>query len=84
MNRHRRSCFKPRFTRFEQILHHHRVFRRSLHCRRCTVHFYGNVWTAVPTSKVKEVAALLKAIHAQEDRVAARQKVEAVTAKLQR
>ena len=48
------------------------------------MHFYGNVWTALPTSKVKEVAALLKAIHAQEDRVAARQKVEAVTAKLQR
>ena len=35
------------------------------HC--CTVHFYRNVWTAVPTSKVKEVAATLKAIHAQED-----------------
>jgi putative transposase len=34
------------------------------------------------TSKVKEVAAMLKAIHAQEDRVAARQKAEQVTAKL--
>jgi putative transposase len=40
--------------------------------QRCTVHFYRNVWTTVPTSKVKEVAAMLKAIHAQEDRAAAR------------
>jgi transposase-like protein len=37
----------------------------------------------VPTSKVKEVAAMLKAIHAQEDRTAARQKAEQVTTKLQ-
>jgi len=35
--------------------------------QRCVVHFYRNVWTAVPTGKVKEVAAMLKAIHAQED-----------------
>jgi transposase-like protein len=50
--------------------------------QRCAVHFYRNVWTAVPTSRVKEVAAMLKAIHAQEDRVAAQQKAEQVTAKL--
>jgi len=37
---------------------------------------------AVPTSKVKEVAAMLKAIHAHEDRAAARQKAEQVAAKL--
>lgn len=36
----------------------------------------------MPTSKVKEVGAMLKAIHAQEDRAAARQKAEQVTAKL--
>src|SRR5215469_16783994 len=36
----------------------------------------------VPTSKVKEVAAMLKAIHAQEDRAAARQKAEQVSQKL--
>lgn len=30
--------------------------------QRCAVHFYRNVWTAVPTSKVREVAAMLKAI----------------------
>src|SRR6266849_2236655 len=50
--------------------------------QRCTVHFYRNVWTAVPTSKVKEAAAMLKAIHAQEDRGATRQKAEQVVAKL--
>ena len=50
--------------------------------QRCMVHFYRNVWTAVPTSKVKEVAAMLKAIHAQEDRAAARQKAEQVATKL--
>src|ERR1700741_2605520 len=43
---------------------------------RYAVHFYRNVWTAVPTSKGKEVAAMLKAIHAEEDRTAARQKAE--------
>ena len=39
--------------------------------QRCTVHFYRNVFSNVPTTKVKEVAAMLKAIHAQEDRQAA-------------
>jgi hypothetical protein len=28
------------------------------------VHFYRNVFTAVPGGKVKEVAAMLKGIHA--------------------
>ncbi len=42
--------------------------------QRCTVHFYRNVFTAVPQGKRKEVAAMLKAIHAQEDRPAAREK----------
>jgi transposase-like protein len=50
--------------------------------QRCTVHFYRNVFTAVPSGKVKEVAAMLKAIHAQEDRAAARQKAEQVVEKL--
>jgi len=44
--------------------------------QRCTVHFYRNVFTIVPKSKVKVVAAMLKAIHAQEDREAAEEKVE--------
>ena len=32
--------------------------------QRCVAHFYRNVWTAVPSGKVKQVAAMLKAIHA--------------------
>lgn len=51
--------------------------------QRCMVHWYRNVFTVVPKSKVKEVAAMLKAIHAQEDRAAARQKAQAVIAKLE-
>jgi putative transposase len=50
--------------------------------QRCVVHFYRNVWTAVPTGKVKEVAAMLKAIHAQEDAEAAKQKARLVVEKL--
>ena len=34
--------------------------------QRCTVHFYRNVLSKVPKSKRAEVAAMLKAIHAQE------------------
>jgi len=50
--------------------------------QRCVVHFYRNVMTRVPTSKVSTVMAMLKAIHAQEDAAAAAQKAEAVSAKL--
>jgi len=50
--------------------------------QRCTVHFYRNVFTNVPTAKVKDVAAMLKAIHAQEDRQAALEKAQAVAEKL--
>jgi len=51
--------------------------------QRCVVHFYRNVFTMTPKGKVKEVAAMLKAIHAQEDRAAAQAKVEQVAAKLE-
>lgn len=50
--------------------------------QRCTVHFYRNVFTNVPSTKVKEVAAMLKAIHAQEDREAAIEKAALVVEKL--
>ena len=50
--------------------------------QRCVVHFYRNVWTAVPTGKVKEAATMLKAIHAQEDAQAAREKAAQVVEKL--
>lgn len=50
--------------------------------QRCAVHFYRNVFTIVPKGRVKEVAAMLKAIHAQEDHEAAKEKIEAVVKKL--
>ena len=34
--------------------------------QRCMVHFYRNVFSHVPNAKVKQVARMLKAIHAQE------------------
>ena len=40
--------------------------------QRCIVHWYRNVFSHVPSTKVREVAAMLKAIHAGEDLVAAR------------
>ncbi|MEN6366762.1 MAG: transposase, partial [Thermoguttaceae bacterium] len=51
--------------------------------QRCVVHWYRNVFTAVPKGKVKAVAAMLKAIHAQEDRQAARRKADDVVEKLE-
>lgn len=51
--------------------------------QRCVVHFYRNVFSLVPKSKVKEVAAMLKAIHAQEDREEAQKKAETVANKLE-
>lgn len=50
--------------------------------QRCTVHWYRNVLALVPKSRTREVAAMLKAIHAQEDRAAAVQKGADVVAKL--
>lgn len=50
--------------------------------QRCMVHWYRNVMSVVPKSKVKEVMAMLKAIHAQEDRRAARDKASLVSEKL--
>jgi len=50
--------------------------------QRCTVHFYRNVFSHVPFQKLREVALMLKAIHAQENREAARRKADEVIAKL--
>lgn len=47
------------------------------------VHFYRNVFSHVPKRKVKAVAAMLRAIHAQEDLEAARQKADQVVEKLE-
>lgn len=50
--------------------------------QRCVVHFYRNIFSVVPKGKVKEVAMMLKAIHASEDRQAAIDKANAVIEKL--
>jgi len=50
--------------------------------QRCVVHFYRNVLHAVPCGKAKEVALMLKAVHAQEDKEAARRKSVEVISKL--
>jgi putative transposase len=33
--------------------------------QRCMVHFYRNVFSHVPSTRVREVSHMLKAIHAQ-------------------
>jgi transposase-like protein len=48
----------------------------------CTVHFYRNVFSAVPRSKAKIVAKMLRDIHVQESRKAACEKAEIVVAQL--
>ena len=50
--------------------------------QRCTVHFYRNIFSAVPRAKVKKVARMLKAIQASEDKAAAQEKAWAVIKKL--
>ena len=50
--------------------------------QRCAVHFYRNVFSHVPRGKMREVAAMLKAIHAQESREAAESKSKDVVKKL--
>jgi putative transposase len=50
--------------------------------QRCTVHFYRNVFTVVPSKHMRPVADMLKAIHAAEDREAAQEKAIAVIEKL--
>ncbi len=50
--------------------------------QRCTVHFYRNIFSVTPKNKVKTVAMMLKAIHAQESKAAAREKALHVAEKL--
>ncbi len=50
--------------------------------QRCTVHFYRNIFSATPRNKMKEVSMLLKAIHAQECKVSAKEKAKQVADKL--
>ncbi|WP_132326508.1 IS256 family transposase, partial [Pseudobacteriovorax antillogorgiicola] len=51
--------------------------------QRCTVHFYRNVFSVVPKGRVKEVAAMLKAVHASEDLEAADAKAKEIISKLE-
>lgn len=46
------------------------------------VHFYRNVFSHVPSTKVREVSHMLKAIHAQESFKAAQEKAQTVIAEL--
>jgi putative transposase len=50
--------------------------------QRCVVHWYRNIFSHVPSTKMREIAAMLKAIHASEDVAAAREKAVRVIEKL--
>ena len=50
--------------------------------QRCTVHFYRNIFSVTPRNKVKTVAMMLKAVHAQENKEAAREKASQIIRKL--
>ena len=50
--------------------------------QRCVVHWYRNVLSAVPRGRSRSLATMLKAIHAQEDREAAKKKADDVIVKL--
>lgn len=49
---------------------------------RCTVHFYRNIFSVTPRNKMKTVALMLKAIHTQESKEAAREKAIKAAEKL--
>ena len=50
--------------------------------QRCVVHFYRNVFSHVPNTKVAEVARMLKAVHAQEDLREAERKAAEIVKRL--
>ncbi len=59
----------------------HEVFPDAKY-QRCTVHFYRNIMSSVPRNRIREVTMMLKAIHAQESKEAARKKAREVVEKL--
>ncbi len=59
----------------------HEVFPEARY-QRCTVHFYRNIMSSVPRNRIREVTMMLKAIHAQESKEAARKKAKEVVEKL--
>ena len=50
--------------------------------QRCIVHWYRNIFSHVPSTKVRQVSLMLKAIHAQESHAAATEKAAAVISQL--
>ena len=52
--------------------------------QRCMVHFYRNVFSSTPRRLMREVARMLKAIHAQESKESAQQKAEQVAKALRK
>lgn len=50
--------------------------------QRCTVHFFRNIFSVTPRNKMKTVAMMLKVIHVQENKEAAREKAGQVIEKL--
>ena len=50
--------------------------------QRCTVHFYRNVFSVIPRKHTREVSRMLKAIHVQESKEAARKKAKDVVEQL--
>lgn len=50
--------------------------------QRCVVHWYRNIFSHVPAGKMREVALMLKAIHASESRATAQKKALEVIARL--
>ena len=59
----------------------HEVFPDAKY-QRCTVYFYRNIMSSVPRNRLREVTMMLKAIHAQESKEAARKKAREVVEKL--
>ncbi|MDD5169730.1 MAG: IS256 family transposase [Syntrophales bacterium] len=51
--------------------------------QRCMVHFYRNIFSVVPAKRMVEIAGMLKAIHASEDREAALEKANVIRDKLE-
>ena len=52
--------------------------------QRCTVHFYRNVFSHVPSTTVREISHMLKAIHAHKSRQATQEKAATVVKDLRR
>ena len=50
--------------------------------QRCTVHFYRNIFSATPRKCMREAVMMLKAIHSQECKSAAREKAAQAAQKL--